>query len=454
MELTGPGERLQQVPPLCVSDRREQGADTVVRFGFSSNRREVLLHAALAALVGVVLRFVMLPEALLSHASGQDDFLIYFGVSKALSGLASGMLADRIGRRRTCLIGWTCGVATVIMLAVGVAGGGGSLAALHFANILLGMHQGIAWGVNIICMMDLLGPAGRALASGMSNAIGYLGSAAVAPVAALMLGTDGEGEVRIVAVLALVACGGVYLAYQAKDTCHLIPPVHRSADPVRPSLGLLSGCFGEIQTICALGGLTVNAATGLVWGALVVWCQVEAGLSSFAISWVEVLHTTGKVAAMVAMGHFYDLKGPRSSLIVAFSILLSGLGCLSYQVRSELSWAVLLTAAASIGVGVGAAFPALAAAACLDVPDHMRASAYGAYRMWRDFGYAAGGLSSQWFQAHGGIAATSVAMSVWTAAVLILISSRFPGARGAVRSLDDGALRGEVGLLQTLEPGL
>merc|ERR1719321_811980 len=46
------------------------------------------------------------------------------------------------------------------------------------------------------------------------------------------------------------------------------------------------------------------------------------------------------------------------------------------------------------GIGCGTAYPALAAEVSETAPPASLGRVYGAYRMWRDFGYAVSGLSS------------------------------------------------------------
>lgn len=43
-----------------------------------------------------------------------------------------------------------------------------------FANVLLGMNQGLAWSMTVIMKIDLVGPKQRGLAMGLNEAAGYL----------------------------------------------------------------------------------------------------------------------------------------------------------------------------------------------------------------------------------------------------------------------------------------
>merc|ERR1740129_961659 len=92
-----------------------------------------------------------------------------------------------------------------------------SRAMKNAADVLLGMHQGLTWGVNIICLMDIYGPDGRATASGLSNAVGYLGSAVTAPLCAWLLELTGNETFSLIALAFTVAVALGLLAL-SKDT--------------------------------------------------------------------------------------------------------------------------------------------------------------------------------------------------------------------------------------------
>ena len=49
-----------------------------------------------------------------------------------------------------------------------------------FANVLLGINQGLCWSTTVIMKIDLVGPARRGLAMGLNEAAGYLAVAAAA----------------------------------------------------------------------------------------------------------------------------------------------------------------------------------------------------------------------------------------------------------------------------------
>mmetsp|Transcript_110328 Transcript_110328/g.213635 ORF Transcript_110328/g.213635 Transcript_110328/m.213635 type:complete len:438 (+) Transcript_110328:154-1467(+) len=385
------------------------------RQGIWCNCGQAALQLALAALIGVTFRFVLLPAALLSDRNNKADYLIYFGVAKALSGRIGGSLADDWGRKKTCVLGWLLGFSMVPVLAIGFAL---HLSWVHnLAYLLLGAHQGVTWGLNITCLMDLFGPSGRGLASGLSNAVGYLASSACAPYAALL--SDADNKSWTVAAAAASVLSGLLLTCLSTDTKRWAVLESVSHDDQTRHLDdkVSTGCETTSQALCSLAGLTVNMATALVWGSMVSWAKSpqDGALSNLQIGNLEAVHTCLKAIALCGSGVVVHSVGARPVVAVSLLTLAGGLAAVAWQARSTPAdlW-LILVATGLVGLGVGGAFPALAASASTSAPAGRRASAYGAYRMWRDAGYSAGGLLER-LVAWDGFRSTSATVFAWSA---------------------------------------
>jgi len=397
------------------------------KHGFCANKYQVLLQVMLAALTGISLRLVLLPEGLLADDSkpSKTDFLVYFGVSKAFSDILGGTLADQWGRKRASLLGWGIGVliAPVSLLGYSLR----SRVLWNCADILLGTMQGLTWGLNIICLMDLLGPKGRGMASALSNAVGYFGSALTSPVAAHLVAAAGDARWSIAALavstlLGLLVCmlstdtGAWAKISEAKDCAP-------AADSRETGKELNLGCSGETQVLCSLAGNTVNMATALVWGSALLWIKGDGGISIEGAGLLEGWFTGCKVVAMLGAGWSSCCVRPKPVAAAALVVLALGLLGLALQALSPpANYWQLMISTAMVGVGVGGAFPVLAASVTENLPSHRRASVYGAYRMWRDLGYAGGGLASR--VASGSFIATCFGVCAWSAGVAAMFGVR------------------------------
>src|SRR5262245_16437984 len=153
-----------------------------VRLGLRANACQFALLVGLNALVGAlvglersVLPLVGKEEFGLHSTAAILAFVVAFGAAKALTNLASGELAERVGRKRLLVIGWI--VALPVPLLIGLATSWWFVVA---ANLLLGVNQGLTWSMTVVMKIDLAGPRRRGFALGLNEAAGYLGLAAAA----------------------------------------------------------------------------------------------------------------------------------------------------------------------------------------------------------------------------------------------------------------------------------
>jgi MFS family permease len=97
------------------------------------------------------------------------SFLVSFGLAKALSNLFAGRFSERIGRKRILVAGWLAGLGVPVLLILAPNWGW-----VVFANVLLGINQGLCWSTTVIMKIDLVGSRRRGLAMGFNEASGYL----------------------------------------------------------------------------------------------------------------------------------------------------------------------------------------------------------------------------------------------------------------------------------------
>ena len=104
-------------------------------------------------------------------------FILVFGIAKAATNYFAGTLSDRFGRKPVLVAGWLVAVPVPLLLIWAPSWGW-----VIFANVLLGISQGLTWSTTIVMKIDLVGPARRGLAMGLNEAAGY-GAVAVTAMA-------------------------------------------------------------------------------------------------------------------------------------------------------------------------------------------------------------------------------------------------------------------------------
>ena len=151
-------------------------SDAGVRLGLRANWTQFALLVVINAFVGAM---VGLERAILPVLGDQEfglasraallTFIASFGATKAVTNLAAGALADRVGRRRLLIAGWLFGLPVPVLIILAP-----SWEWVVAANLLLGVNQGLCWSMTVIMKVDLVGPARRGLALGINEFAGYL----------------------------------------------------------------------------------------------------------------------------------------------------------------------------------------------------------------------------------------------------------------------------------------
>src|SRR5262249_40231238 len=146
-----------------------------IRLGLRENLGQFSLLVGVNALVGAMVGQERTVLPLLGvrvfhlHAfTATLTYIVAFGVMKALTTCVAGTLSGGVGRKPVLVAGWLIGVPVPFLLAFGPAWGW-----IVFANVLLGINQGLTWSTTVIMKIDLVGPRRRGLAMGLNEAAGY-----------------------------------------------------------------------------------------------------------------------------------------------------------------------------------------------------------------------------------------------------------------------------------------
>jgi MFS family permease len=348
-----------------------------IQMGLRANARQFGLLFALTGLVGAL---VGLERSVLPLIGRQDfhlhatlvvlAFVVAFGAAKAVTNLAAGVLAERVGRRRLLLLGWL--VALPVPILIGVAPSWWWIVA---ANVLLGVNQGFAWSMTVVMKVDLAGPRRRGLALGLNEAAGYLGVAAAAFESGALAASFAPRTVVWVAASAIVLAGLLLTAF-VHDTAGHARLDEVSLPPDR-----------RVLRSCSQAGLVNNLNDALAWGLVPLYLAAH-GASVPQIGAVAAVYPFVWGAGQVGAGWLSDSTG-RKPLIVAGMLIQAG--ALALLVTGSGRFAPAVAAAALLGLGTALVYPTLLAAVS-DAAGRARARAIGVYRFWRDFGFVLGAL--------------------------------------------------------------
>jgi MFS family permease len=351
----------------------------------------VLVNAFVGAMVGLeraVVPLLAKEEFGLAAASAATSFIVSFGLVKALANLLAGRYSDRVGRKQLLVIGWLFAlpVPLIIILAP-------SWWWVVFANVLLGINQGLTWSTTIIMKIDLVGPARRGLAMGLNEFAGYGALAGSTLLTGWLAQEYGLRPEPFLIGFGFALAGLLLSVFAVRETrdhalyeARLAGPVARDQPSFRSIFTLTSWRDRNLFS-CSQAGLVNNLNDGLAWGILPLFFAA-GGLDVGQIGVLAAVYPAVWGVTQLATGAASDRLGRK--WLIASGMWVQALAiALFVALEGFAAWA---GAAALLGIGTAMVYPTLLAAIGDSADPTWRASAVGVYRLWRDVGYAAGAL--------------------------------------------------------------
>jgi MFS family permease len=364
------------------------------RLGLRANAGQFSLLVALNALVGAM---VGLERSVLPLVGERDfgvasksavlAFIVAFGAAKALSNLAAGAWADRVGRKRLLVLGWL--LALPVPILIGLAPSWGFIVA---ANVLLGASQGLAWSMTVVMKIDLVGPRRRGLALGLNESAGYLGLAVTAFATGVLAASFAPRTVVWAGAAVVTAVGLVSALLFVRDTERHVQEEQRTfglapSSTIGTAL-LRSTVRDPVLRSCSQAGLVNNLNDAVAWGLVPLYLAAH-GADVGEIGLVAGLYPAVWGVGQLATGWVSDLTGRKAPIVLG---MLLQAGALALLAAGGGAFAPALGAAVILGIGTALVYPVLLAAVSDTAQPTERAQLVGVYRFWRDFGFVAGAL--------------------------------------------------------------
>jgi MFS family permease len=348
----------------------------------------VAVNAFVGAMVGLeraILPVLGEQEFGLASRGALLTFIASFGATKAVTNLAAGALADRVGRRRLLIAGWLFGLPVPVLIILAPTWGW-----VVAANLLLGVNQGLCWSMTVIMKVDLVGPARRGLALGINEFAGYLavGLAAFAGselAAATALRPQPFLLGFVVAILGL----GLSLATRESVAHARVEAKDRPAEPL-PSLREIffrTTWRDRALSAASQAGLVNNLNDGVAWGLLPL-LFLASGRDLQQVGVLAGAYPAVWGVAQLATGAISDALGRRWLIVGGMFVQAAALGVLAIVPDFWLA----LVGMVALGLGTALVYPTLLAVVSDVAHPQWRATATGVYRFWRDAGYVIGAL--------------------------------------------------------------
>ena len=369
-----------------------------LQLGVKENLAQFSLLVGVNALVGgmigqerTVLPLLAKNEFGLTAFTASLTFIVAFGAVKAITNFFAGTLSDRHGRKPVLIAGWLIGLPIPLLIIWAPTWGW-----IVFANVLLGINQGLTWSTTVIMKIDLAGPKQRGFAMGLNEAAGYGAVAVTALATGYIAQHAGLRPEPFFLGIAFVGLGlGISFFFVKETRAHAHQEASNRAatnEKHKQSLStkeifILTSFRDKALSSCSQAGLVNNLNDGLAWGLFPIFF-LAADLSISRIGILAAIYPAVWGLGQLYTGALSDRIG-RKPLIVGGMIVqalaIAWIGATS----SFTTWAV---GAVLLGAGTAMVYPTLLAAIGDVANPTWRARAVGVYRLWRDSGFAVGAL--------------------------------------------------------------
>lgn len=395
-----------------------------VELGLKENWKQFTLLVIVNAFVGgmVGLERSILPqmaeqEFLIAAKTAILSFIVVFGIVKAITNYYTGVLAEKFGRKNLLIAGWLFAIPVPLILMYAP-----NWNWIIFANIFLGINQGLAWSSTVVMKIDLVGENQRGFAMGLNEFAGYLSVALVAFFTGWIAANYGIRPYPFILGLVLVALGLIFSIFLVKDTVH-----HVAKESVSSNVGRLKNIFWEttwkhkVLGSVTQAGLINNLNDGMTWGLLPLMLAAK-DFSLQQIGLITAVYPAVWGLGQLFTGKMADIFSKKKMLFIG--MFLQAIALLILPWAQSVFHFIFLSV--FLGWGTAMVYPTFLATVAETTHPKDRAKSIGIFRLWRDLGYAIGAILTGIIADLLNINASVILIGVLTLISSIIILFRIP----------------------------
>jgi MFS family permease len=404
---------------------------TSIQLGLKPNIKQFVLLIIVNAFVGAMIGL----EQTVIPILGQDtfdlesnalilSFIASFGLVKAVLNLFAGSISDKFGRKNVLILGWLFGLPIPFILLFAPDWNW-----ILFANVLLGINQGLAWSMTVNMKIDLVGTKQRGLALGLNEFAGYVSVALVGFLSGYIAAIYGLKPFPFYLGILFPISGLLISLLLVKDTKafaeleiknyqkeekrdrdknrKIIESLHEGDDDKKQAIdsnsylpnkskNLLN--FKEVfietswknRSLLAVSqaGLVNNLVFGVSWGLFTLYfLSFEINVND--IAFFKALHPGIWGFLQLATGPFSDIVGRKKMIYPGMIMQAIGIWLI---LLSQDTYFGILVGMSLLGIGTAFVYPTLLAAISDIAHPQWRATSLGVYRFWRDLGFVFGAI--------------------------------------------------------------
>ena len=306
-------------------------------------------------------------------------------MTKACTNLLFGKLANLMGRRKLLIIGWLFAIPVPIILI-----NANFWSWIIFANILLGINQGLTWSSTVNMKIDLVGLKDRGFAMGLNEFSGYLALGITAYLTGFIAQNYGLTPYPFYLGL-IVAIIGLFLSVLfVKETTPFVN-MEMQKNTSKPYENVFIETTLKNKTLSSVtqAGLVNNLNDGMIWGLLPI-LLLSLNLDNEKIGIIVAAYPIFWGFGQLFTGKMSDLYSKKKMLF--WGMLIQGVSIIFFTYTTN--FILLLSLSNILGIGTAIVYPTFLTAIADESPPIQRAESIGAFRLWRDLGYAIGAIIS------------------------------------------------------------
>ena len=363
-----------------------------IKLGLKENWRQftllVIVNAFVGGMVGmeraIFPQFAELEFGVASKAAILS-FIAAFGFTKALANYYTGKLANKFGRKNLLLFGWLIAIPIPFLLIYAA-----SWAWVVFANVLLGISQGLTWSSTVVMKIDLVGEKDRGFAMGLNEFAGYFAVGLVAFLTGYIANNYGITPYPFYIGIFVSVVGLILTAFWVKDTRAFVYK-ESSTDRTVPLDNVFLETTFKNKTLSSVtqAGLVNNLNDGMIWGLLPI-VLLSLNYDNENIGVIAAIYPTVWGIGQLFTGKMSDHYSKKGMLF--WGMLLQGLAI--FLIPFSGNFYVLASVSAILGLGTALVYPTFLSTIAAATSPSQRAESIGIFRLWRDLGYAFGAIIS------------------------------------------------------------
>lgn len=378
----------------------------------------VIANAFVGGMIGLersILPQIAEAEFQIAAKTALLSFIVVFGITKAITNYFTGALANRLGRRNLLIIGWVLALPVPFVLMYAP-----NWNWIVACNVLLGIHQGLAWSSTVVMKIDLVGEKDRGLAMGLNEFAGYIAVAAVAFATGWIAGAYGLRPYPFYIGGVIALAGLILTVLFIRDTRQ-----HVAIESAESNMPKLRSIFWDTTlrdrnlSSVTQAGLVNNLNDGMMWGVFPLLLSIK-GFSLAEIGSITAIYPAVWGLGQIVTGKMSDHFNKR--LLLFLGMLVQGIALVFVAFSSDFVHFVALSVV--LGWGTAMVYPTFLSAIAVYTHPHDRANSLGVFRFWRDLGYAIGAILTGIVADLFGIRASIVLVATLTIISALIIQFR------------------------------